>query len=119
MHQRGGDAAHENTLRVPVNRIECKIDGFSDLLKFEREQRRDVYPVPRLHCQPGVRALCEGDVVALAARPVILGDFHQSERRVLVLISRLEQQNSLIRHTGSPVPGASYLTARAIAIAKS
>ena len=47
MHQRRGDATHENTLRLAVNRSDCKIDCFGDGLIFEGEERRNVDAVPR------------------------------------------------------------------------
>ena len=49
-----------------------------------------------------------GDNVLFTAWAVILGNFHQSQWRVFVLISRLYEQDILICHVSLPSGAASF-----------
>ena len=41
-------------------------------------------------------------MVALAVRPVVLGDLHQPERRILVFVAGLDEQDVLVGHRRPP-----------------
>src|SRR5260370_20378787 len=99
VHQRGGNAANEDFLSVTVCRTQGEVDGIGNSLKLEREQSCYVDSVPGCCQHRSVFAFDKADAVLFTARPVVLRDFHESQRRVLVLVSRLDQQNVLVSHS--------------------
>ena len=65
---------------------------------LEGEQCGDVHSVPRSIQDLGVFALDERDMIPPAERTVISGKFHQAQRRILVWVARLDEQNTLVFH---------------------
>ena len=98
MHQGRGDAAYKNLVGLAVRDVERETDRLRDLRVLEREQGGDVDASPRLGQHRSILALDEPNPIPLALRPVVLGDLHQAERWVLVLVARLDEQDVLVSH---------------------
>ena len=98
MHKRGCNAADEHLIGLPVHDPKGVVDRLSDLGVLEREQRCDVDAVPGGPEDAVVLTLHEADVVALAMRSMILSDLHQTERRVLVLVAGLDEEDVVTGH---------------------
>jgi len=109
VHERRGYAANEDVIRVATSGCDREIDGLRYSLPLERKQGGDVDSVPAGVENAFVQAFDELHVVPLAVWPVILGDFHQPERWILVLIARLDEQDVLVGHGGASAVGATWI----------
>src|SRR4051812_3551474 len=99
MHEGGCNSANEYPLGLSLYEVECEFDCLGNLRVLERKEGGDVDPVPRLEPKTLINALGEFDLILLAVGAVILGNFHEAQRRIFVLIPRLQQQNFLTRHS--------------------
>lgn len=98
MHQGCCDAADEDLVGLSVGDFNGEIDRLRNLRVFEGEQRRHIDPIPGLVENGAILTFDETDPVTLSSRSVILGNLHEPQRRIFVLVTRLDQKNILIGH---------------------
>ncbi len=98
VHERGGNSANEHAVSLTAHQVKHKVNAARCPLPLEREESRHIDPVPGRIIGRRVLTLDEANIILLAVRPMILGNFHQTKRWILVSIPRFDEKDVLVGH---------------------